>query len=247
MPKLVQNNANVVLDYLKLVDSSRNLSSSIIEILIKDCRTAHDKRIDNSETLVDLYTGDIVMVRIAIQSYLSKNEFATSSYSIQVSFQIIRNTGFGRYFVRKFNKHSIANLKLMAYDLYPLLPFLKLFEPIDSTDIRYLNQTHAYLVNSPKKVLDIELYNDKWFNKPLQISTPQMVYDHDALKFPDESISPFLSVSEFHKDTNICLPKPLLEPEDYSLSPSPSPLSWHNSITISDFLFCVRYVTENIL
>ena len=92
------------------------------------------------------------MVRIAIQSYLSKNEFATSSYSIQVSFQIIRNKGFGSYFVRKFNKPDSSKLKFMAYDLYPLPPSLKPYEPIDSTDARYFNQTHASLVNPLKMI-----------------------------------------------------------------------------------------------
>ena len=35
MPKLVQNNANAVLEYLKLTDSSRSFSSSILKILSK--------------------------------------------------------------------------------------------------------------------------------------------------------------------------------------------------------------------
>ena len=33
MPKLVQNNANTALEYLKLTDSSRSFSSSILKIL----------------------------------------------------------------------------------------------------------------------------------------------------------------------------------------------------------------------
>ena len=49
----------------------------------------------------------------------------------------------------------------MAHDLYPLPPSLKPFEPIDSTDTRYLNHTHAPLVNPLKRALHIELYNEK--------------------------------------------------------------------------------------
>ena len=36
MPKLVQNNANTALDYLKFTDSSCNFSSFILKILIED-------------------------------------------------------------------------------------------------------------------------------------------------------------------------------------------------------------------
>ena len=73
----------------------------------------------------------------------------------------------------------------MTYDLYPLPLSLTPCEHVNSTDIRYLNQMHAPLINSLKKALDIELYNDKCFNKPFQNSTPKLVYDHDTLKFPD--------------------------------------------------------------
>ena len=61
MPKLVQNNAKTALDYLKFTDSSRNLSSSILKILLEDRRIAHAKRINNSRNLVVLHAGEIVM------------------------------------------------------------------------------------------------------------------------------------------------------------------------------------------
>ena len=60
----------------------------------------------------------------------------------------------------------------MVYDLYPHPQFLKLFEPIDTTGIRYLNQNHTPLVNLIYNTLNIELYYEKIFNKPLPIPTP---------------------------------------------------------------------------
>ena len=93
VPKLVENNANAPLGYLKLTDSSRNLSFSVLKILIEDRRTAHDERIDNSKNNVVLHTGDIVMDLTAIQINLSKNKVAKLSYSTRVPFQIIRNIG----------------------------------------------------------------------------------------------------------------------------------------------------------
>ena len=67
------------------------------------------------------------------------------------------------------------------------------------------------------------------------------------LKFPDKSFRPFSSVSKVHKKTNTCPPKTLLEPEDYSLSFSPCPLTLHDVFTKSDCIFFIRYIPENIL
>ena len=104
MPKLVQNNANAALEYLKLTDSSRSFSSSILKILIEDPRISHTERINNFRNLVVLHAGDIVMARTAIQSDLSKHKAAKLSYSVRGPFQIIRNAEFDSYFVRKLNK-----------------------------------------------------------------------------------------------------------------------------------------------
>ena len=79
------------------------------------------------------------MTRIAIQSDLFKNKVAKLSYSVQGPFQIIVNTRLGSYFVRKLNKPNSPELKFMAHDLYCLPLSLKPCQPIDSTDVRYLN------------------------------------------------------------------------------------------------------------
>ena len=210
-------------------------------MLIEDCRTAHAECINNTKTLVILKAGDIVMARTAIQSDLSKNKVAKLSYSVRGSYQILR------YFVRKLNKYDSPNLKFMAHILYPLPPSLIPCEPIDSTDTRYLNQTYAPLVNPLKKALHVEMYNEKWFNKPIPTTDSPITYTYDTLKFPDKSPLPFPSVLELHKETNTCSPKLLLAIEDYSLPPLPSPLALHNSHTNSDRLFFIQYLPERIL
>ena len=104
MSKLVHNDANAILDYLKLTDPSRNLSSSVLKKIIEDRRIAHAKRIHNARNRVVLYTDDIVMAQSAIQSNLFNHKVAKLSYSVRDPFQIICSTGFGSYFVRKLNK-----------------------------------------------------------------------------------------------------------------------------------------------
>ena len=79
MSKLVQNNTNAALEYLKLTDSSCSFSSSILKILIEDGRIAHAEYINNSRNLVVLHTGDIVMARTGIRNNFSKHKIVKLS------------------------------------------------------------------------------------------------------------------------------------------------------------------------
>ena len=139
------------MEFLNFTNSHHHFASSILKILIEDRRTAHAERINNTKKLFLLKAGDIVMARTVIQSDLFKNKVDKLSYSVRGPYQIFRNIWLGSYFVRKLNKPDSPELKFMAHDLYPLPPFLKPCEPIDSTDARYLNQNHTPLVNPLKK------------------------------------------------------------------------------------------------
>ena len=67
-PKPAYNSGQAALDYLKLTDSSRDFSSSILKILIEDRRTTHVERINNGRNVVLLEPGDIVINRTTVQS-----------------------------------------------------------------------------------------------------------------------------------------------------------------------------------
>ena len=90
----------------------------------------------------------------------------------------------------------------MTYDFYPLPPSLKPCKPIDTIDSGYLEQNHTILVNLLKKYLHIELYNEKWFNKPIKTSIPPIIYKHDTLQFINESLPEFPFLSRLQKETN---------------------------------------------
>ena len=135
----------------------------------------------------------------------------------------------------------------MAYDLYPLPPSLKTSELVDTTDSRYLNQTYTPFVNPLKKDLYIELYNEKWVDKPIKTSVPPISLNHDTLKFPIESFPRFLSVSELHKRIDTCPPQSLIEIEYPSLFSSTSPSVLHNVFLNSDCLFFIQYTPEDTL
>ena len=154
-------------------------------------------------------------------------------------------TGHGSYLVRKLYKPDSPELKFMATDLYPLPPSLKPCEPVDSSDIRYLNHSHSPIANPLSKPLNIELYNDTWFDKPPRTSQPLFDYTHPTLALQDDTPSPFISVSDLHANTNTIPPSPVIDTSDTTILSPPSPLVLSKSLSTSDGLFFIRYTPED--
>ena len=100
------------MDYLKLTDSSRHFSSSILKILIEDRRTAHAEHINNNCNVIFLEPDDIVMARTAIQRDKQKEKVAKLCYAVKGPCQIIRTTGHGGYFVRKLYTPDIPKIEI---------------------------------------------------------------------------------------------------------------------------------------
>ena len=116
----------------------------------------------------------------------------------------------------------------MTYDIYPPLHPLNHGIWIKRMIPLLIFWKKCFILNSTIK---------KRFTKPILTSAPPITYNYDALKFSENTYLTFPSVSKFHKETNTCPPKPLLETKNYSLSPPPSPLILHNWLTNSDCLF----------
>ena len=109
LPKLIQNNDQAALYYLKFTDSSRHFSSIILNIIIEDHRTPHAERINNTRNLVVLKPGDIVMGRTFIQSDKKKEKVAKLSYAVRGPYQAIRATSHGSYFEMKLLDLIVLN------------------------------------------------------------------------------------------------------------------------------------------
>ena len=160
LPSLVTNNADSFISYLRLTDTNRHIVTAILKIPIEDQRDTHAKRINNNRNMVSMRPGDLVMTRTAVQRDNSKDRVAKLSYTVRGPFKIIRGTGREGYTFRKLNKPDSPELKFLSEGLYILPPSLKLCEPVDGPDTRYLNQTHDSIVNLLQKPLSIELYNE---------------------------------------------------------------------------------------
>ena len=162
-------------------------------------------------------------------------------YTVRIIYQIIS------YIVSKLNKPDSPELKFIAYDLYPLSPFLKHYEHIDTIDFRYLNQNHAPFVNILKKALHIELHNEKWFYKIIKFSIPPIFNKHDTLKFPSKSFSifPFFvwtaQRNQHVSSTTTSWRKNII------LVTLPFLIFLHNFLTNSNYLFFIQYNYEYTL
>ena len=141
-PQLTQNNAQSVVDFLRLTDSNRQFSSALLKILIEDRRDAHTARVNNNKNIFDLVVDDIVMARTAINSDASSNKMAKLSCQVRCPFCIVKCTGQGSYLVRKLYKADSPTLKFMAADLYPLPRSLKPYEPVDRINHIILSSIH---------------------------------------------------------------------------------------------------------
>ena len=147
LPKLTDNRANSVVEYLRLTDKDRIFSTEILKILIEDRRTAHRDRINNNCNVVTLLHGDVVMARREVMNDKAKNKVGKLTYQVSGPFVITKATGHGSYYARKFKDKNSAEQKFMVEDLYPLPPSLLPYDPIDGANVRYLNHSHPSITH----------------------------------------------------------------------------------------------------
>ena len=98
-------------------------------------------------------SGDLDMARVIIQKYKIRDKVAELRYIVLGPFQNIWDIARGNYIIRKINKHNNSELNFMSEDLCILLFSLKPCELVDSSDKRYLNQSHDYVIYPLKKTL----------------------------------------------------------------------------------------------
>ena len=146
LPQLIQNNAQSTIDYSRFTYSNYRFSSSILKLLIKNCRTTHAGRVNNNKKVVELDIDDTVLAKTIIHGNISTNKVAKLNHQVRGSFCIIKCSGRRMYLVRKLYKTDNIELKFMATDLYSLPPSLKLCKPVDNSEIWYSNQLYSPIV-----------------------------------------------------------------------------------------------------
>ena len=221
--------------YLVVLDDGNPFKGSFIA-MCKNLNINHDVLAKSSHK-------DITIEHFHL--FLNKSvTIATGERDINDIFCYCWRRSHGSCFVKKLHKPDSSELNCMTYDLYSLPPSLKSYEPIDKTKTRCLNQSHAPFTNPLKKSIHTELYNEKWFNKPLPTSIPPSTYQHHTLKMPTAPFPALPSVIELHEKTHTCPLQPLFEKVDDIFSNPLSPIALHKSLATTDCLFFIQYIPD---
>ena len=176
--------------------------------------------------------------------------------------------GNGAYELRSLSRPNGALLKFHSSSISPLPPGLLPCDPIDTSDLRYLNQDSTPTAN-PLRSLDIQMYNDVWFDDKPQSYPAPFDFSTPLQPVPPFASSPFPSIAElrdsFDASSNDTLTPPLLCSDrhtastrpDVALDPfcstplpitNPSPSLLYDSIVAStDRMFFIRYLPEGTL
>ena len=158
---------------------------------LEDRRTVHSERINNNRNIVTILPGDLAIARTTFQRDNVNDKVAKLCYAVRSSSNIIRGTSHSTYVVCKLNKLDTPEFKSISEDFYTLQPSLKPCKHVDGSDTRYLNHYHAPIINHFKKLLNIELYDDKWFGTPPTTFYLPFKHDHVSLSFPSATTTSF--------------------------------------------------------
>jgi hypothetical protein len=210
-----------------------------------------------------LYTiGDRVMATVQVQSNAAKDKVAKLSYQRRGPFEITACLGNGAYELRSLSRPNSAKLKFHSSSISPLPPGLLPCNPIDTCDLRYMNQDSTPTAN-PLRSLDIQMYNDVWFDdKPLS-HPPAFDFSSTLHPVTPFASSPFPSIAELC-DSAALTPTdassvPFVSAAQDSTTPDPfasSPTTavpssteqlYESIVESTDRMFFIRYLPEGTL
>jgi hypothetical protein len=149
---------------------------------VADRHQAHRDRVNQGRSAPSFSPGDLVLVRVQVQSNAEISRVAKLSYHVRGPFHIVSHTA-GSYQVDPLHKPTASPLSYPGHMLSPVPPGILPCNPVDSPDFRYLNHGHALLPNSLQRHLHIEQYNEIWFNEDLKPT--------DCPSYPARTIQPF--------------------------------------------------------
>jgi len=162
-PALTQNHATEIYNYLSKTASNTAFSHEILKLLLEERHTAHRERANTGRNQAIFKEGDIVSARIQVKSDASRGKIAKFQYKAKGPYKIISVLSTGSYSVQKLGQENSPVLKFHGSDLFQLPPCLTPCKPLDTPDLRYLNNTSSPIPHPLQKALDIQLYNEHWF------------------------------------------------------------------------------------
>jgi hypothetical protein len=216
-----------------------DFARQVVALVVEDRRHAHRDRVNEGRSAPSFAPGDLVLVRVQVQSNADLNRVAKLSYQVRGPFRIISHSA-GSYQVVPLHLPDSNPLSYPGHMLSPVPAGILPCSPVDSADFRYLNHGYAPLPNPLKRHLHIEQYNEVWFSDPptsARLSYPARTIQPATL-LDSTDTSPFPSLASME-----ALPVLAVQPSSLAPAPAPRPAALASALaSSSDQLFFISYL-----
>ena len=149
-PTPVDGSVSAVHSFLLLAQENSVFATNILKLLTEERRSYHRERTNKSRNQQLFELGDLVMVRVAVQSQQAKDQVAKLTYWLWGPCKIVDVLEHGAYNLCKFGKMDGAKFRYHAKDISMLPPAICPVKPLNGPDLRYLNNAHAPIPHSLK-------------------------------------------------------------------------------------------------
>jgi hypothetical protein len=227
-----------VLTYIQHTAQHVDFARQVVALVVEDRRQAHRDRVNEGRSAPSFLPGDLVLIRVQVQSNAELNRVAKLSYQVRGPFRVISHAA-GSYRVVPLHQPDSNPLSYPGHMLSPVPAGILPCSPVDSPDFRYLNHGHAPLPNPLKRHLHIEQYNEVWFSDPAPSDRPSYSprTTQPAVLLDSLDTSPFPSLASMD-----ALPVPVAHPH-LAPAPAPRPAALATALaSSSDKLFFISYL-----
>jgi hypothetical protein len=144
-----------VLEYIQHTARHVDFARQVVALVVIDRRQAHRDRVNEDRSAPSFAPGDLVLVRVLVQSNAELRRIAKLSYQVRGLFRVVSHSG-GSYQVVPMHSPDANELAYSGHMVSPVPPGILPCSPINNPDFRYLNHGHTPLHNPLKRHLNIE-------------------------------------------------------------------------------------------
>ena len=141
----LSNPSTSVLEYIKHTGQHINFVRQVVALVVEIRRQVHRDSVNTGCSAPSSFTiDDLVLICVQVQSNAELNRVAKLSYQVRGPFRIISHSA-GSYQVVPLHLPNSNPLSCPSHLLSPLPAGILPYTPVDSSDFRYLNHSHALL------------------------------------------------------------------------------------------------------
>ena len=210
IPQQVDDNSAAIVSYMQYLSNDVTFSRELLQWIVHDSRERHRERVNEKRAAIAYQPGDIVMGRVAVMSKAKEGKVAKLVYQSRGPFIIVEDTGHSSYIVKRYgNSNSLPTFKFLAEDLYLLPRQVLPCDPVDTTDMRYLNTDYAPMKHPFEGSFDIAGYNTRWYDDEPPSRPPEFILDNPVYEDLDEDTMQPLSTSTMVREPDTSTEQPV--------------------------------------